>query len=60
MMAKCELPEVSHVGHRAIEPFVQPEVLIWLAAVLFRGRDGVVVGVSHQRSNSRVESRASV
>lgn len=34
MMAEGAVPEVGHVGLAAVEPFVQPEVLVSLAAVL--------------------------
>ena len=34
MMAKCPVPEVSHVGLAAVEPFVQRDVLARFAAVL--------------------------
>lgn len=54
------VPEVSHVGLAAVEPFMQPDVLLSLAAVLPGRTLGMVVGVRHYRSNSRVLSRVSV
>jgi hypothetical protein len=34
MMAKSPVPEVSHVALRGVQPFMQPEVFMGLAAVL--------------------------